>query len=136
PGLDASELDRLTRTALEIPQSAAPVVLVRAPLARSAFTATVVRGPANARDERDPDIGAPTLGLYAFRLDTGERDDVIIRMRRREELPPARPTRVRVQVLVPEARGKLPRLLSTDIDVTPNGKPVEIRWSGGALRAI
>src|SRR5262249_3998287 len=133
PGLDAGEIDRLTRTALELPQPSGPVVLLRSPSIPAGLTATVVRGPANARDKREPDVAAPALGLYAFRLDAAEGENVVIRLHRREELTPTSNVRVRVEALSPEARGKLPRLLSTEIDVPPSGKTVEVKWSGGTL---
>jgi len=95
----------------------------------------LVRGPKDAREERVPDAAAPAIGLYSHRLDPGEGDDVVLRLRRPAEPEPAHPTHVRVDALVPDGPQKPPRWMSTEVDLPASGKPVELRWTGSAFTA-
>ncbi len=136
PGTSKEDAERLGRAALELPRPAgATLLLVRAPASASPIVATLVRGPREAREERQPDVSAPGLGLAAMRLEAGDASEIVLRLRGGEELPPTRPTRVHVDALVPDGAGKPPRVVSTDIDVPPTGKAVELRWANGAFSA-
>jgi hypothetical protein len=37
-----------------------------------------------------------------------------------------------VDALVPDGAGKPPKLTSTDVEIPVTGKPVELKWVGGA----
>jgi len=133
PGVPASDVERLTRAALELPYPAgATVVVLRSPAGSIPVEATLVRGPKDAREERSPEVAATGIGLYTVRIDPGDTTDVTLRLRRAKELPPARSTRVRVDALVPDGAGKPPKLTSTDVEIPVTGKPVELKWVGGA----
>jgi hypothetical protein len=77
--------------------------------------------------------GVPLLNLpyrYTVRFGVAEKSDIRLRLARPEDLPPARATKLRVDVLVPDGDGKPPKLTSVDVELPPSGKPVELRWSG------
>lgn len=132
-GVTPSDAERLTRAALELPYPAgATVILLRTPAGSIPLEATLVRGPKDAREERAPEVAAAGIGLYTVRIDPGDTSDVTLRLRRAKELPPARATKVKVDALVPDGAGKPPKLTSTEIDVPVTGKPIELKWVGGA----
>jgi hypothetical protein len=129
-GLGAADVDRLARASLELPYpAAAAVVLVRAPAGALPIDVKLLRD----KDEARADIAAPGIGLYTVRFGAGEKSDIRLRLARPEDLPPARATKVRVDVLVPDGDGKPPRLTSVDVELPPSGKPVELRWNGSAF---
>jgi tetratricopeptide (TPR) repeat protein len=133
PGVAADDAERLTRAALELPYPAGATVLVlRSPAAALPIEATLIRGPKDAREERAPEVAAVGIGLYTMRIDPGETSEVTLRLRRAKELPPARATKVRVDALVPDGAGKAPKLVSTEVELPITGKPVELKWAGGA----
>ena len=129
----AADRERLTRTALALPFPEDTVVfLVRAPAGSVAIDPLLVRGPKEAREERPADLASASIGLYAMRTSTTDRE-ATVRLRRPEALPPALPLKVRVDALLPDGAGKPLRIVTTEIDVPPTGKPLEIRWSDGAF---
>jgi len=131
--VSAADRERLTRTALSLPFSESGVVfLVRTPAGSVPVEAMLVRGPKEAREERAVELASPSIGIYAARTGAADRD-VVLRLRRPEVLPPAQPLRVQVDGLVDEGPGKPPRLVSTEVDLPPTGKPVELRWSENAF---
>ena len=65
-------------------------------------------------------------------IDAGDTSEVTLKLRRAKELVPARATKVRVDALVPEGTGKPPKLVSTEVELPVSGKPVELKWAGGA----
>ncbi len=97
--------------------------------------ATLVRGARDARQERRPEVAAEGIGLYALRIDPADASAVTLRLQRPAALLPARPTRVRVDALVPTGEGKAPRLVTTEVELPLSGKPVELGWAGGAWTA-
>ncbi len=136
PALAPADADRLVRAALELPYPAgAIVVLVRAPAGASPITMTLLRGPREAREERGPEVAAEGVGLYTLRLDRGGAadGDPVLRLRRPADLLPSRGTKVKIDTLIPDAPGKPPRLVSTEIELPISGKPVELKWTGSAF---
>ncbi len=131
-GLDATTLDRLTRAALELPYPAETVViLVRSPAGTFPIDVKLLRD----EDEAEPDVTAAGLGAYSLHFGASEKSNIKLRLSRPEDLPPARSTSVKLSVLVPEANGKVPRLITSDVDVPSTGKPVTLRWNGSAFVA-
>lgn len=129
-GLPPEDGERLLRVALEMPQPAgATAILLRAPAGSLPVVATLIRGPKEAREERAPDVAAEGIGLYALKLDATDKD-ATLRLSRREELPPAGPTKVRVDALVQQGPGKAPRLSTTEVDLPATGKRVDLHWDG------
>jgi hypothetical protein len=132
-GVAPGDAERLTRAALELPYpSGATVLLLRAPAAALPVEATLIRGPKDAREERAPEVATAGIGLYTLRIDPGETSEVTLKLRRAKELLPARATKVRVDALVPDAPGKPPKLVSTEVELPVSGKPLELKWAGGA----
>ncbi len=129
----APDRERLTRAALSLPLAdAGPVLLVRGPAGSVPIDVTLLRGPKDKLEERAADLSSPSIGVHAVRTGAADRD-VALRLRRPAAFPPAQPLRVRVDALVPEGPGKPPRLVTTDIDLPPTGKPIELRWTDGAF---
>jgi len=123
---DTARAEMLQR-ALELPSHTNnTILLVRAPSAIALLEARIVRGPANARQERAPDVWAHGLGLYRFVLQPGE-SDVVLKLTAKKELPPAGPIKVRIDVLVPKGGGKVPELTTRNVEVEANGKAFEIK---------
>ena len=137
PGLSAEDADRLVRAALELPRPApgSIVVLVRAPAGAKGVIATLARGPKDAREARAPEVSAPGVGLYALRIDPGETSAVVLELSAPLELPPARATKVRVDAVTPPEGGKPPTVVTTEVELPISGKPLELKWSGGAFVA-
>lgn len=133
-GVGKDDLDRLTRAALELPYPAgATVFVVRAPAGALPIETTLIRGPKDAREERSAEVAAAGIGLYTLRIDPGDSSDVVLRLRRAKELPPASGTKVRVDALLPDGSGKPPKLVPFEVELPATGKPVELKWSGGAF---
>ena len=62
--LPAADRDRLSRRALELPWTRpATIVLISTPRLLHPVETLVSRGPQNTREERKPDVHAPTLGV-------------------------------------------------------------------------
>ena len=133
PGLAAVDAERMERAAVELPRPpGATLLLVRAPAGSRTLEARLVRGAKDAREERAPEISAEGIGVYALRIDPGDGSSAVLRLKRPAELSPARPTKVRVDALVPGAEGKPPALVSTEVELPTSGKPVELTWNGSA----
>ena len=88
-----------------------------------------------AREERGPEVAAEGVGLYTLRLDRGGAadGDAVLRLRRTADLLPARGTKVKIDTLIPDAPGKPPRLVTTEVELPISGKPVELKWTGSAF---
>lgn len=132
-GIAKADLDRLTRAALELPYPAgATVIVLRAPAGALPIETTLIRGPKEAREERQAEVAAAGIGLYTMRIDPGDTSEVTLRLRRAKELPPADGTKVRVDALVPAESGSPPKLVPIDVELPATGKPLELKWSKGA----
>lgn len=133
PGLTPADAERMERAALELPRpSGATLILVRAPAGSRTLAVRLLRGARDAREERAPEITAEGIGLYALRIDPGDGSSATLRLQRPAELAPARSTRVHVDALMPGGAGKPPALVSTEVELPSNGKPIELPWSGSA----
>src|SRR5690606_13824173 len=106
------------------------LVLVRGPAGVAPIEAVLVRGPKDAREERPPEIAAPSVGVASLRIDPGDTSEMVLRLRRQEELSPARPTRVRVDALVPKGKGQPVGIVSTEVDLPASGEVIEVKWDG------
>jgi len=131
-GLGKDDADRLVRAALELPfPGGDTVVLVRGSAGQAPLEAALVRGPKEAREERRAELSTPAIGLYSLRIDPDETSEVLLRLKRTAELLPAQPSRVRVDALVPHGKGVPVGIVSTEVDLPVDGKPVDLRWAEG-----
>ncbi len=135
-GTSKDDEAKLVAASLEIARPTRGVsLLVLAPAATVPITATVLRGEGKAREEKPADIEAPAIGAYALSFNPEGVDEVRIRLKRPEDLPPSRPTRVRLRALIGSGSPVVaPALASLDVDVPRTGKPVEVVYKDGKLR--
>jgi Flp pilus assembly protein TadD len=123
--------EELTRRALEVPlPDLAGVVLVRTTAIETAIEPRLVHGT-DDHAEAAPDLAAPSMGLYALRLERGDHD-VRIRIRRPAETLPSRAASVRIAVLS-IADDRSTRLTEKEVTLIADGKDAELRWDGGAI---
>lgn len=110
---------------LPLPEASA-FVLVRAPVLEKSVEVASLRG---AKDdvETAADVAAPGLGLHVLRVETGEKR-LKIRLRTPPALAPAKPVRVRVDVLVPSVG-----VVGKDVELAVDGKATDLRWTGDEL---
>jgi len=131
PDMRPEDSEPLFRVALEIARDErASLMLVRGPSASLPLEIKLVRGPQTAREERAPKAAAQSLGLFLLELEPGPAKLVI---RRPAELPPARPTSVRIDVLLPAGKSQPPRRVMRESVLPIDGKPVEIEWDGSGF---
>jgi tetratricopeptide (TPR) repeat protein len=121
------DAELLRRRLVELPLPAHRVVLL-VETEGTPVVATLVRGPATAREERPPEVGDNGVGLARFRV--AMDDDVVLRL----ALPggwlaPVQLARVKVDALVVGGAGEVPRLTGVVAEV--GEKAVELRWVGG-----
>lgn len=122
----------LLRRALEVPVAdVAGYLVARAPTSLS-FSPTLLRDP-KAKDESRPEPAAPTMGLYAFRLERGEKA-VTLKLRRPQELAPTKVVPIRVDALLYGEDRARPTLLTKTVEVDANGEVVELVLENGVLK--
>jgi hypothetical protein len=120
----------LDRRALELPlPDVAGYVLVRAPVA-SLLEARAVHK--DAKDEAVLDWSAPSLGLFATRLERGT-DALRLHLRRTPDFGSQRPATVRVEMLLFDEDRTKTRFVEKQIEVEAGGKVAEVRFEGGKI---
>jgi hypothetical protein len=95
-----------------------------------------VRGPKEAREERKAELSAASVGVHALRIDPGDTSEIVLRLKRREELAPSQGMRVRVDALVAGENGAGVGIVSSEVEVPASGKAVELRWAGGRWEPV
>jgi tetratricopeptide (TPR) repeat protein len=132
PGRTPDEAARLLRRVLEIPlPDAAALVLVRIPTLDTAVEARLLRGE-KLDQEAQPEVSAASLGLYFLRVERGDRA-VKLRLRRPAELDPSRPVKAELSVYVRSDDPGQARLVTREVELRADGKPVDLRWDGTTL---
>lgn len=127
-GVSAEDRERLTRTALSLPFPEAGVVfLVRSPAGSVSLDVALVRGSGASREERKADLVSSSIGLHAMRTGAEDRE-LAVMLKRPRALLPALPIKVRLDALISEGAGKPPRIVSTEVELAPDGKPLDMRW--------
>jgi Flp pilus assembly protein TadD len=126
---------RLLRRALEIPlPDAAALVLVRTPTLDIPIETQLVRGEKDRNERVSPaDIATPSMGLYALRIERGDKL-IRLRLRRPADLEPSRPTHTRIDVFVKGDDAAQGKLVTHELELRADGKPVELRWDGTTLQ--
>ena len=127
------QTDALTFAALEVPRTEKRhVLLLRTPSALPGIEVKLVRRFGKEKEEIPADIAAAAMGLYSIAFDPSGAE-IEIELTRPEELVPARPYKLRLGTLLPsDAVGAPPALASSELELPATGKPVKLRWSGGA----
>jgi tetratricopeptide (TPR) repeat protein len=121
----------LRRRALEVPLSDVwGYVVVRAPTSLS-LAPTLVRD-LKGKDATPPDLAAPSMGVYAFRVERGE-GPVKLSLTRPLELSPTRPASIRVDSLVLGDHPGAPDLGTKTVEVDATGTAVELIIDGAKL---
>ncbi len=124
----AELLRRLTQAPLP---DVASLVMVRAAPSDAPVEVRVAREH-SGRDGELPDLDASALGLSAIRIERGD-GATRIRLRRPEEPGPSRSTRVTVAVLVMADDRSKTRLITREVELSQDGKIIELNWNGEAL---
>jgi tetratricopeptide (TPR) repeat protein len=118
------EIARLRRVASELAQAeAATMLLVQAEAGAPDLT---VRLKTDDKSELEPDLAAPSLGLYLFRNSSNEAPEKLLsrlRVTAPSELLPARPRHVRVDAL-PATPGAA--LVTREITLSGDGKVLSL----------
>ncbi len=131
--LPEADRDRLTRRVMELPwPRPATVVLVSTPRLLHPVEAFVTRGPRDVREERKPDVHAPTLGLSSFVVPQDANDLEVI-VRRPGALPPTVAVPVRIEVLRAGNDLAEATLVWKDLELAADGKRRKLTLQGGAL---
>ena len=132
-GLSKDKQAELMRRAMELPgRPLGTVLLVRGPTASSPLKVVLERGPKDARQEREPDVHAEALNMYRLLVDD-QAQDVVLRLEAKEALEPAKPLRVRIDAIVSQGPTSAPTLVTREVELARDGKPLEVRWEGGKL---
>ena len=124
-----AELERrLLRTALPDVQS---VVMIQSPPSDDPIEVSVVRkNGENAAQSADLD--ARELGVAAIRIERGD-GTARISLKRALELGPSRPAKAKLAALILDRESNKPRLVTKEVDVSADGKSVELEFDGEAF---
>lgn len=101
-------------------------VLVRRLAHEPSVEASILRGPKEDL-EAPADAASPTLGLFALRVERGDKR-VTVRLRATPTLPPHKATKVRVDVL---REGGV--VVTKEVELSTDGKPTDLHWTGTAF---
>ena len=124
-----AELDRrLLRTALPDVQS---VVMIQSPPADDPIEVSVVRSRGE-KVAQSADLDARELGVAAIRIERGD-GTAHISLKRALELGPSRPAKAKLAALILDRESNRPRLVTKEIDVSADGKSVELAFDGEAF---
>jgi tetratricopeptide (TPR) repeat protein len=122
----------ITRRLLQTPlPDVASVMVIQAPPSDEALRIEVARERGD-REAKAPDFDARALGLSALRIERGE-GSARLRLSRPLDSSPSRATRVKIAALVLGEDRKASRIVTREVEVGADGKPVELRWNGEAF---
>jgi hypothetical protein len=132
--LSKEDRERLTRRALELPwPRPATVVLVSSPRLLHPIEVSVLRGPRDVREERKPDVAAPSLGLSSFVLAPEDGEGVEVVVRRPQALPPTISVPIRIEVLKAGRDLSEAILVTKDFDAEANGNRRRFMLENGVI---
>jgi tetratricopeptide (TPR) repeat protein len=124
-----AELERrLLRTALPDVQS---VVMIQSPPSDDPIAVSVVREKGE-KVAQSADLDARELGVAAIRIERGD-GKARISLKRALELGPSRPAKARLAALILDRETNKPRLVTKEVDVSADGKPVTLEFDGEAF---
>ena len=122
----------ITRRLLQTPlPDVAAVMVIEAPPGDDTVRIEIARESGD-REAKPPDFDARALGLAALRLERGEAA-AKVRFLRAADPSSSRATRVKVAALVLAEDREASRLITREVEVSADGKPVELRWNGEAF---
>ena len=132
--LPQADRERLARRALELPWSQpGTVVLITSPRLLHPIETRLERGPREVREERSPDVNAPTLGLSSFVVGPDDAEEMRIFVRRPEALPPTSAVPVRIEVLQAGRDLSEATLVVKEVELLADGKRRGFSLLDGAL---
>ena len=109
-------------------------MLVFAPAATVRLSTEVVRDAGKEGASTPPDVAAEGIGVYALSFDPSGTGAVRLELSRPEALAPTRATPVRIRALAMDGNPATPpTLVSTDVTLPIDGKPVKVGWRDGKL---
>jgi Mg-chelatase subunit ChlD len=127
--LEPGEVARLRLVLRELSQAETNnVVLLRAEAGAPELRLSLETGSGPLKEARAPDLAAPSLGLYLYRV-SGEGDPLFsrkLRASRPAELAPAAPTTLRIESLF-GAGSALPTYRYAELVLPSDGKTVELK---------
>ncbi len=129
-GQEPAEIEeQLQRRLLETPlPDVAGLVLVQSAPSEDPVMASIVRQDGESAPS-SPDFDASGLGLAALRLERGGQSVKLV-LKRVEQLGPSKPRAVRVAALVLSDDRLQSRLITRQVEVNADGKPVELTFDG------
>jgi tetratricopeptide (TPR) repeat protein len=131
----ADDRARLARASRDLPfPTRSTLVVVRSPASARSLSASIQRGPKDAREDRAPDAASANIGVFTFRLDAPD-DTTTLRLTPPKELAPSQPTHVRVDLVIPSKGDAPPVVVSRELDLPTDGKTVELALDKAAIGA-
>ena len=131
-GADAeveAELERrLLRTALPDVQS---VVMIQSPPSDDPIEVSVIRKNGE-KVAQSANLDARELGVAAIRIERGD-GTARISLKRALELGPSRPAKAKLAALILDRESNKPRLVTKEVDVSADGKSVDLEFDGEAF---
>jgi len=128
PEIEAELERRLLRTALPDVQS---VVMIQSPPSDDPIEVSIVRKNGE-KSPQSADLDARELGVAAIRIERGD-GTARISLKRALELGPSRSTKAQLAALILDRESNKPRLVTKQVDVAADGKPVELVFDGEAF---
>jgi len=86
----------------------------------------------DAKDEAPLDWSAPSVGLFATRIERGS-DALRLHLRRTPDFGSQRPASVRVQMLLFDEDRTKTLFVEKEIEVEAGGKLTDVRFEGGKI---
>jgi len=137
PDLPKADRERLVRRSLELPwPRPAALVVVSTPRLFHPVEAVIVRGPREVREEREPDVRAPTLGLASFVIEPEDVKDMEVVVRRPSALQPSREVPLRIEVLQAGRDLSEATLATAEVNLKADGERRRFAMADGAVREL
>ncbi len=126
---DSAVRAELERRLLQTPlPDVKSIVLVQSAPADEPVQVSIIRDMGE-KAEQSPDLDAATLGLAAVRVERGQAGTRVL-LRRTIDRGPSRPAKATVAALVLGGEHGNVKLVTREVEVSADGKPVELRFDG------
>jgi hypothetical protein len=105
--------------------------MIESPPADAPIEVSVVRKNGE-KVAQSADLDARELGVAAIRIERGD-GRARISLKRAQELGPSRPAKAKLAALILDRENNQPRLVTKEVDVSADGKSVELEFDGEAF---